>query len=103
MTGSLDSPCASVRIGVPGFLLYTQSRFRQDGAEPAGDVLTDVVHFVCVLSRAAGSICVGSILQDLHTTALALALLSALFLQTKCKPSLQLYRSLKWLDRNMTA
>lgn len=54
---------------------------RQDGTEPGRDVFADVIDLVRVLARAAGAVLVRLVLQDLHATALAAALLSALFLE----------------------
>lgn len=54
---------------------------RQDGTEPGRDVFADVIDLVRVLARAAGAVLVRLVLQDLHATALAAALFSALFLE----------------------
>ena len=74
-------PRACVRVGIPGFFLNAQRGLGQDGAEPAGDVLADVVHLVRVLALPAGPVSVGPVLQDLHPTAFPTALLSTLLLQ----------------------
>lgn len=44
-------------------------------------MFADVIDLVRVLARAAGAVLVRLVLQDLHATALAAALLSALFLE----------------------
>lgn len=75
------SPCARVGVGVPGLLLHSKGSLRQDGTEPGRDVFADVIDLVRVLARAAGAVLVRLVLQDLHATALAAALLSALFLE----------------------
>ncbi len=75
------SPGSCIRVGVPGLLLHSKGGLRQDGTEPGRDVFADVVDFVRVLTRAAGSVLVRLVLQDLHAAALATALLSAFFLQ----------------------
>ena len=75
------SPGPCVGVGVPGLLLHSECRLRQDGAEPGRDVFADVVDLVCVLARTPGTVLVRLVLQDLHPAAFAAALLSALFLQ----------------------
>lgn len=75
------SPGPCVGVGVPGLLLHSERRLRQDGAEPGRDVFADVVDLVRVLARAPGTVLVRLVLQDLHPAALAAALLSALLLQ----------------------
>lgn len=75
------SPGSCIRVSVPGLLLHSKGSLRQDGTEPGGDVLPDVIDLVSVLTRAAGAVLVGFVLQDLHPAALATAFLPALFLQ----------------------
>src|SRR4029434_7864290 len=53
-------PRACVRVGIPGFFLNAQRGLGQDGAEPAGGVLADVVHLVRVGSDVCVCVCVGS-------------------------------------------
>lgn len=75
------SPGSRVGVGVPGLLLHSKGSLRQDGTEPGRDVFADVIDLVRVLTRASRAVLIGLVLQDLHTAALATALLSALFLQ----------------------
>ena len=74
-----------VRIGIPCFFNDLECCFWYNSFEPTWDMITNVIDFLCILTRSTWAIFVRTILDNFNPATLTCAIKTTFFLQKNSK------------------